>query len=798
LFTATVSDSVIYMMLSYNYLCSLSTVHCHFSSVNLNNLNCDFANQRLQLINFGGAVDLDPKEGKRIGLETPPSNDYIPGSIANSLAEDSCATAIVICQLLFNLLDETSVSDFQKQIKASSYDLDAWLKAQIENAGREFNPEDIPALEYLGERRGMWGLLKRMVQPNPMKRKLAIESLKEVKEILGLRDGSVKWTDDFIVKVATEEAYLETLIDRFGVSDEEKNAIAPPSLGLESDDEQAERTAEPSLPPSRSGASFAYEARPQSRPKRDVYYDITRSKLTSKYPLQKPSALSSLLPRVKSASPPATATEIAAQESTKAYVLREQQTANVYDITRASLGAANPYSAVLPVNADRQLPKGVARLDADPSLLYDAVSRDMPSSLAVPKATSRASPEKAEEVRRWLLSYLPRLQSQDLQLYTQNLISDGFDSNEMLKTLDDADLDFMKKGHQRVLTRKLQVERKLDFELDPSSRKRIELLVGASSKKISEMKKESTLSSSTTASATANILKDNTLVQSVPKKKYFIDSPSQLAYDMFEAEEELEEAKEWMDERNKLAEKKEARSALAKTSSSQDPVSGSTYDIGKATEEIAKKEAWIEEQNRLVEKRRLESSASHRTIDADETKSEYDIIEAGNELQRIEAWIDEQNKLIQKRQQDKIATTAGTDDQLPPAKPSQTTSPYEYDIIKAGKELEKIRAWIDEQNKLVEQRQALRSAPEPNENTVNQVDPQGTPSILNVTTAANDKAAEQGNTTSLENNAQKAVPKSTPNDNDRSAWYEEQNLLVEKRRIARLEAERRMREQEEQ
>jgi hypothetical protein len=70
------------------------------------------------------------------------------------------------------------------------------------------------------------------------------------------------------------------------------------------------------------------------------------------------------------------------------------------------------------------------------------------------------------------------------------LISDGFDSYEILKELGDDDIQFMKKGHKRVLSRKLEVERKLDLELDQSSRKRIEMLVGASSRKTSGGAKE--------------------------------------------------------------------------------------------------------------------------------------------------------------------------------------------------------------------------------------------------------------------------------------------------------------------
>lgn len=471
-------------------------------------------NRRLQLINFGGAVDLDPKEGKRIGLDTPSTNDAIPGSIANSFAEDTCATAMVLCQLLFNLMNDVSRDSFHAQIKAASYDLDAWLKSQIENTGNQLRPEDIPALEYLGERRGMWGLLKRMIQPNPMKRKLAADLLKELEEVFGLRDETVQWTDDLIVKVATEETYLETLIDRFGRSEDIGEAPtnvedAPNDISVQSPEQLiATSTSNPSSDQREDDSRESHtKTTILNSSKRDVYYDITRSKLTSKYPMSKPSALSLLLPKVKRASPPATAAEIAAV----------QHTTNVYDITRASLGTANPYANVLPMKNERQLPKGTAKHDGN-AITYsdhDVVTEDA-ASPSIEPVLNRISLDKIDELRRWLLSYLPRLQNQDLQVYIKHLTSDGFDSKEMLRELSHDDLVFMKKGHKRVLTRKLEVERKLDFELDPSSRRRIEILVGANKRMIGINK--GVLSSLSAPLAS---------------------SSEPLAYDVFEAEEEL-------------------------------------------------------------------------------------------------------------------------------------------------------------------------------------------------------------------------------------------------------------------
>ena len=62
------------------------------------------------------------------------------------------------------------------------------------------------------------------------------------------------------------------------------------------------------------------------------------------------------------------------------------------------------------------------------------------------------------EVKSWLIAYLPSLQDHDTTNYCQHLMSDGFDSVEMLEELIEDDLHFMKKGHRRVLTRKLLFE----------------------------------------------------------------------------------------------------------------------------------------------------------------------------------------------------------------------------------------------------------------------------------------------------------------------------------------------------
>lgn len=71
------------------------------------------------------------------------------------------------------------------------------------------------------------------------------------------------------------------------------------------------------------------------------------------------------------------------------------------------------------------------------------------------KTQALADSKRLEEVEEWLLSFLPLLQQDDVVKYCKCLISDGFDSLDMLEELIVDDLYFMKKAHQRVMARRL-------------------------------------------------------------------------------------------------------------------------------------------------------------------------------------------------------------------------------------------------------------------------------------------------------------------------------------------------------
>lgn len=96
-------------------------------------------------------------------------------------------------------------------MKDVNYDLDVWLEKEL---GAKLRPSGLDGgLEYLGERRGLWSLLKQMFQPNPMMRVSSSKALEQLKKIVELRNGDIEWSDSDIAKLARDEAYFETVIE---------------------------------------------------------------------------------------------------------------------------------------------------------------------------------------------------------------------------------------------------------------------------------------------------------------------------------------------------------------------------------------------------------------------------------------------------------------------------------------------------------------------------------------------------------------------------------------------------------
>ncbi|KAL7490513.1 hypothetical protein ACHAWT_000288 [Skeletonema menzelii] len=210
------------------------------------NLLCDGNNNRLLLIDFGSAADLDPssppspkqqnnvigniftnaaaglqqqrQQQQRVGFDdgiAPISPIYsAPETFVkldeNPLAFDVFSAALITCQLFFNLLDERTDRGFTQQLQEANYDLDTWLENSLRTESRPLGFDD--ALEYLGECRGLWALMKQMLQPDPLNRISSAMALESLNEILALRSGEIDWSDETIAFVAREESYFESVI----------------------------------------------------------------------------------------------------------------------------------------------------------------------------------------------------------------------------------------------------------------------------------------------------------------------------------------------------------------------------------------------------------------------------------------------------------------------------------------------------------------------------------------------------------------------------------------------------------
>ena len=144
------------------------------------------------MIDFGSAADLDPPpktsfssslfgalgvtNGNRIGLDidiVAVSPIYSAPEVFVKLTEspknfDVFSCAMVFTQLLFSLYDQRTDAAFRQQLEESEFNLDAWLARELAATLRPVGIEE--AIAYLGDRPGMWSLLKDMLMKNPNNR----------------------------------------------------------------------------------------------------------------------------------------------------------------------------------------------------------------------------------------------------------------------------------------------------------------------------------------------------------------------------------------------------------------------------------------------------------------------------------------------------------------------------------------------------------------------------------------------------------------------------------------------------
>jgi hypothetical protein len=96
---------------------------------------------------------------------------------------------------------------FLQQLKGVNYDLDSWLEKEL---SAKLRPSGLQGgLEYLGERRGLYSLMKLMLAKDPTKRISSSRALALFGQISGVRKGEMEWNES----LASDEAYFETVID---------------------------------------------------------------------------------------------------------------------------------------------------------------------------------------------------------------------------------------------------------------------------------------------------------------------------------------------------------------------------------------------------------------------------------------------------------------------------------------------------------------------------------------------------------------------------------------------------------
>ena len=436
-----------------------------------------------------------------MGLDNDTLESNAPGAIANSLAADVFSVALVVSQLLFDF-DEVT---FTAQIKEVGYDLDAWLQRTLSTEERPLGLDE--ALWYLSERRGLWSLLKSMIKPNPLRRKITSASMQQFNEIIALKDGKVTETD--LSLAAGDEAYLNSVLfpSENGSSAPGSVQIPPASRnGFDASSEDIPQTQYTSTLPRVSQSSSLLselaerinddgeqikgtrEQGPNSNPKmqnpaltasvsnNDTYNDITRATFT---PARSSKLTAMLAPKSRDPVSP------------KRQSLPELQSGNYYDITRASFERVSPqpmaltasqlYSILresgavgMPSQFQYEMSQQGYMPEVDPSqssyrgnnivLPQRATSSNLPRGYVPARQTESISQEAYDEVEQWLLSHLPRLQKADATNYCWSLIDEGFDSAEMLKEVESDDLFFMKKAHRRALVKTLSKEVKTSPE----------------------------------------------------------------------------------------------------------------------------------------------------------------------------------------------------------------------------------------------------------------------------------------------------------------------------------------------
>jgi len=472
----------------------------------------------------------------RLGLENDSLELYHPGSIANTLAADVFSVALIQIQLLFGI---STIQQVQQQMKGVSYDLDLWLQKMLES---ESCPSE--TLDYLRQRPGLWSLLKGMVRPNPLRKKITSDSLRSLNEVLSKSSGKM---DGYIHE---GESYLQSILDPSSVDREVQPVESSPEVGIGGGKEDegafditqvpftlqprtkvspsilAELSKSVEIPASVQTTENEYIRTVTSSSMstdKNEFIDITRIQFSP----ERTSLLTDTLPttvqqqrsgamagsyydvprndvprtpqRVVSPSKPRTTDDLPTTTTSlevieiiapagklgvvvddEGYVIKVDEDSPL--LGRMLLGdmiiSVDEYDAQRLVIDDlyRLL---ISRANAMRMIqvLREVVKQSHDINQAVSDLEDQVEDEQFDEVKTWLLSYLPRLSSSDTIRYINVLIEDGFDCLAMLDELIEEDISFMKKAHKRSMSRQLFKPQQLPAESSPPSSDEEEALV---------------------------------------------------------------------------------------------------------------------------------------------------------------------------------------------------------------------------------------------------------------------------------------------------------------------------------
>mmetsp|Transcript_18331 Transcript_18331/g.27228 ORF Transcript_18331/g.27228 Transcript_18331/m.27228 type:complete len:998 (-) Transcript_18331:677-3670(-) len=225
------------------------------------NLLLDPTSKSLILIDFGSAADLDPSSitfsssilaslgigaGGRVGLEidvVAVSPIYAAPEVFIKLEKspktfDVFSSAMVFTQLLFSLFDQRTDAAFRQQLEEADYNLDAWLARELSAKLRPTGIDE--AVSYLGERPGLYTLLKDMLRRDPNRRPSSLQALDVVNDILTKRANGVVVANDeedgsFFASVLEASEFCEVDYVDAGAVDKIQYELTSSSLSSEDD-----------------------------------------------------------------------------------------------------------------------------------------------------------------------------------------------------------------------------------------------------------------------------------------------------------------------------------------------------------------------------------------------------------------------------------------------------------------------------------------------------------------------------------------------------------------------------------